>query len=90
MTRKQPNDEYDETGIWMYEWDTDYHDGMDSYDDTKETAREFNVGYFVTEDESTIFVGLKDDLEKFLAHEKVYDREEITQFHYIDTSRSDN
>ena len=85
-------DKYDESRLWMYEWDTDYHDGWDSYDDTLETARRCNVGYFITDIESTIFVGLKPCLVKFLELEMGEDADwifdEITQFHYIDTSRS--
>jgi len=69
--------------IWMYEWDTDYHNGMDSYDDEKLSARVHNVGYFVTSDESTVFIGEKHDLEKFLKEMDVYDRDNITELYWL-------
>ena len=82
----------DPTAIWMYEWDTDFGGDFTSYDDTFENATRCNVGYFITDIESTIFVGLKPCLVKFLELELGEDADwifdEITQFHYIDTSRS--
>ena len=58
--------QYKQSSLWTYEWDTDYHGGWDNYDDTFENASRCNVGHVITELESTIFIGQKACLVKFM------------------------
>ena len=77
------------SSLWVYEWDgVDCESAEDddyAYAECIERARKLNIGVVYTDYETALFIGFKDDLEKFLADEKVYDADNIAQFHYINT-----